>query len=144
MQWTSGRNKGFSAAAKSKLYLPIDKRASAPDVATSRGKKNSLLNRVKGLCDLRVANEVLGAGGDFVPLYAKPRKYPFVYMRKSRGEKYIIALNPAGRAVKAEFAVKGMKSAMEQLAGSKCDVTIESGRAGIVMPAVSYAIYKAG
>ncbi len=143
MQWSSGKNKGFSKAAKSKLYLPVDERASAPDVATSRKKKNSLLNKVRALCHLRLENAALAADGNFVPLYAKSCKYPFVYIRSNQTDKYVIALNPAHRTVSASFSVKNINFITKQLAGSKCDMKIESSRVKISMPAMTYAIYKA-
>lgn len=143
MQWSSGRNKGFSKAAKSKLYLPVDEGAYAPDVATYQKKKNSLLNKVRALCKLRVENAALAADGNFFPLYAESYKYPFIYMRKNRTDTYIITLNPADRTVSAHFAVKSINSVTEQLAGSKCEMKIEASQARISMPAMSYAIYKA-
>ena len=45
MQWTNGKNLGFSNASPEKLYLPVDTANDAPNVDAEEKDPNSLLNR---------------------------------------------------------------------------------------------------
>lgn len=91
MQWTRGKNDGFSDASPDKLYLPVDKRSDAPAVDVEEKDENSLLNTVKKLTALRHENKDLQAEANFEVVYAEKEKYPFVYRRGS----FIIAVNPS-------------------------------------------------
>ena len=105
MQWEKRTGFGFTSSATS--YLPFDPSADAPTVAEQEKDKNSLLNAVKVLLALRHAHEALQSFGEFTPLYAEKEKYPFVYERKAKGERIVVALNPANRAAEVPFPLEG-------------------------------------
>ena len=91
MQWTNGKNLGFSEADEDKLYLPVDKSEDAPTVENQQNKKDSIFNTVKDIIRIRRENNAdLGPDGDFEVVYAERNKYPFVYKRGS----FIIGVNP--------------------------------------------------
>ncbi len=142
MQWTSGRNKGFSTASAEKLYLPVDTAKDAPSVADQEKEPNSLLNRVKRLIQLRKKEKALTAYAEFVPVYAKENTYPFIYARACGEEMILVILNPAGREEKANFSLKPLISRYELLAGTEMIMEIQEDRYQVVTPAQSYAIYK--
>ena len=92
MQWTKGKNLGFSTADEDKLYLPVDKSEDAPTVENQQDKKDSIFNTVKDIIKIRRDNNSdLGPDGDFEVVYAERNKYPFVYKRGN----FIIGVNPS-------------------------------------------------
>jgi glycosidase len=103
MQWSNGKNLGFSSVVADKLYLPVDKSASAPTVEDQLKNNNSLLGTVKKIIELRHNNEALQADGDFEVLYAEKNKYPFVYRRGN----FVIAVNPSLREAYAPVKISG-------------------------------------
>ncbi len=103
MQWTSGKNAGFSTSPADALYLPVDPAADAPNVANQETDANSLLNTVKALLSLRHAQEDLQADAEFEAIYAEHDALPFVYRRG----KVLIALNPSTETVSAPVDAAG-------------------------------------
>ena len=99
MQWTNGKNKGFSTADSEKLYLPVDMRENAPTVEDRQKDENSLYNTVKNIIRIRKENPELCGNGDFKVLYAEKNKYPFIFKRGS----FIVAVNPSSEAVTVPF-----------------------------------------
>ncbi|MCL2079990.1 MAG: alpha-amylase family glycosyl hydrolase [Oscillospiraceae bacterium] len=91
MQWSSGKNLGFSTADPSLLYLPVDSAADAPTVQSQKNDDLSLLNTVKALISLRKSSDDFGAGGDFEVIHAAKGDPLFVYRR---GDHYIL-VNPS-------------------------------------------------
>src|SRR5699024_7188684 len=53
MQWSAGKNLGFSESEPEKLYLPVDPAADAPTVQAQEADPNSLLNYTKAIIALR-------------------------------------------------------------------------------------------
>lgn len=139
MQWTSGKNAGFSAAEGEKLYLPISPDYQKVNVEMEEEDDNSLLNYVKKLTALRHRMTALKGMDGFEPVYAETGKYPFVYQRSSESEKIWIILNPAKRSEQVILPGEGKMSwivcegiseeASEHTICFKCD-------------AVSYGIVK--
>lgn len=105
MQWSGGKNLGFSTADSDKLYLPVDPSEDAPTVENQSGADGSIYETVKEVIRLRRANEDLGPDGDFEVVYAEKSKYPFIYKRGS----FVIAVNPKGDSADAPFAFDGEK-----------------------------------
>lgn len=103
MQWTGGRNCGFSEAEKEKLYLPVDERSIAPNVEAQEKDPNSLLNTVRRVIALRHKNPDLQSAANFEVLYAEKEKYPFVY---GRG-RFTIAVNPSWRETEIPLEREG-------------------------------------
>lgn len=91
MQWTEGKNKGFSEGSEDTLYLPLDPSSDAPTVETQKKLSGSLFNTVRDLIRLRHETADLQAAGEFEVLYAEKGKFPFVYRRGS----LTVAVNPS-------------------------------------------------
>lgn len=102
MQWSKGKNLGFSTADENKLYLPVDKSTDAPTAENAMQDKNSIYHTVKDIIAIRAANKDLGNDGSFQVLYAKPNEYPFVY---KRGE-FVIFVNPSSKPTQVDFDTK--------------------------------------
>ena len=88
MQWDDGPNAGFSAAAGSQLYLPVDPDPGRPDVAAQRADETSLLHQVRRLIALRKQVPQLRTGG---PVDVVHVGYPLVYVR---GGTHLVVINP--------------------------------------------------
>jgi glycosidase len=142
MQWTAGKNRGFSTASPEKLYLPVDAAKDAPNVADQEKDPNSLLNRVKRLIQLRKEEKALTAYAEFVPVYAKEKTYPFIYARACGDEMILVILNPAGREAKADFNLKPIISNYELLGGTEMEIESDGEEYQVIAPGQSYAIYK--
>lgn len=142
MQWSGGKNLGFSKAAPEKLYLPVDPAADAPNVETQEKDANSLLHRVRKLIQLHKTERALANYAEFVPLYAKPNTYPFIYVRASGGEVIVACFNPAAREETATFDLALADRELTLLAGREAAVSKESGRLTIKMSGQSYALYR--
>jgi maltose alpha-D-glucosyltransferase/alpha-amylase len=143
MQWTGGKNLGFSTANPAKLYLPVDPAPDAPNVAAEEKDPNSLLNRVRKIIRLKHTEPALAAYAEFVPLYAKENTYPFVYARTSGEETLLMIFNPAARAVSAEFSFPVKYRELKLLAGKEVHTTKEGQTLKIEVPGQTYAIYQA-
>ncbi len=142
MQWTHGKNLGFSTAPSDKLYLPVDPAADAPTVEAEENNPNSLLNKTRALIKLRHTEPALAAYAEFVPLFAEKEKYPFIYARAKDNEVVVVILNPSGMEQRAEFRLNLPYSELKLLAGSKMNVTTNESSVSVVAPKVAYAIYK--
>ena len=53
MQWSRGKNAGFSEAQASRLYLPVDPDSQKPNIEQQAKQDDSLLNKVKNLICFR-------------------------------------------------------------------------------------------
>lgn len=142
MQWTKGKNMGFSTAPAGRLYLPVDPAADAPAVSVQERDPNSLLNRTRKLIRLKHSEPALAAYAEFVPLYARKNEYPFIYARAADGNVILVALNPSGEESTAEFELKVPYSRMRLLAGKEMRFLVSEPKLRVVMPGRSYAIYK--
>ncbi len=142
MQWTSGKNCGFSAADFSKLYLPVDTTYNAPNVETEKNDPQSLLNRVKRLIALKHSEPALAAYAEFVPIYAKKNTYPLIYARANGKNVILIILNPSGKEVSAEFQMNIPYEKFQLLAGKDINITRKDKILNLNMPGITYAVYK--
>jgi len=142
MQWTSGKNRGFSASDPELLYLPVDTAEDAPNVADQEKDPDSLLNRVKKLIQLKKNEKALSAYAEFVPVYAKPDTYPFIYVRADGDDLILVILNPADRKAEAEFTLKPFIDQYELLAGRTMNVEFNKERTKVKCPERAYAIYR--
>ncbi|MCD8021298.1 MAG: DUF3459 domain-containing protein [Clostridiales bacterium] len=106
MQWTDGKNAGFSEGAADALYLPVDSGEDAPSVESQETNPDSLMHTVKDLLALRHAEEDLQADADFEVVYAESGKLPFVYRRGN----ILIAINPSAETVSAPVDAIGRKT----------------------------------
>jgi maltose alpha-D-glucosyltransferase/alpha-amylase len=142
MQWTSGKNLGFSSADADKLYLPVDPAKDAPNVEAQEKNPNSLLNKTRQLIKLRHTEPALANYAEFVPVYAEQNTYPFVYARAAGKDVVLVMLNPRATASDATFPVNVPFKKTKLLAGDKFKMehSKKAGTLTIHMPATSYAI----
>jgi maltose alpha-D-glucosyltransferase/alpha-amylase len=140
MQWNAEKNAGFSRGKASQLYLPIDSSSSRPSVEQQRKDPASLLNAVKAMIALRNAEPALQAKGDYEVLYAKTKKYPFVYLRRKGKVRFVVALNPAARPVSVSLKLRAKSVSLCSGLGAK----LVCGKAGsrLEMSGASYGIFK--
>ena len=142
MQWSLGKNLGFSSAAKDKLYLPVDTAQNAPTVAEAEQNPNSLLNKTRKFIELRHTEPALANYAEFVPLFAEPNTYPFIYARANGHDKVLVMLNPSGSEATASFDINTQFGSTKLLAGDSFEIKHEGTTVSVAMPAQSYAIIK--
>ncbi len=142
MQWNTERNLGFSTAPAEKLYLPVDSGNDAPVVAAQEPHPNSLLNRTRRLIRLRYTEPALAAYAEFVPLFARHGKYPFIYARAKGSEVILVVLNPSARRATAEFEWNIAFERQSLLAGRELEISRRGTSMTVAVPGTAYAIYK--
>ena len=142
MQWNSSNNLGFSTAASEKLYLPVDPDKSSPNVAVQENNPNSLLNKTRKLILLKHTEPALANYAEFIPLYAKPNTYPFIYARAKDKDVVLVFLNPSGKEVAAEFELNIEYKNTVVLAGQKLKISKKGKKVSVIMPGQSYSIVK--
>lgn len=141
MQWSKGKNAGFSKAESRKIYLPIDGSKGFPDVESQENDPNSLLNKVRALNELRISSPAMQADGEFIPLYAERNKFPFVYLRKKGNQVFVVALNPSKYNVKVKLGGKAKGTLVDAIVcGVEC--VRSKGSNTIHMQPQSYAVYE--
>lgn len=118
MQWTAGKNAGFSSASAEKLYLPLDADAARPCVAAQRGDAASLYETVRALLALRAAHPALARSGGFEVLHAEPHACPLVYRRTAGTQRLIVAINPGAQRASAPWAGGAMGPVIFRLGGA--------------------------
>lgn len=140
MQWEKGERAGFSAASPEKFYIMTDPDPERPCVADQERDPDSLLNFTRRLIELRHTHPALGAEGKLRPLVAEDADAPLVYERELGGERFLVAINPAGKERKFEVALPGSP---ERLAGVG-DVRVEprSGALAVAMAGVSAGVFR--
>lgn len=141
MQWGPGKNLGFSKADPKRLYLPVDSGPDAPTVEAQEKDPCSLLHYVRELVRLKKSRPALAAYAEFVPLYAKPDTYPFVFAR-ANGEDVILAVfNPADRAAEAKFTLNLKDKQWELLTGDAIEITSDGKEYTLKAPPITYALF---
>lgn len=115
MQWTNGKNKGFSESPSDMLYLPVDESEDAPTVENQAQDPSSLYNTIKALTALRHKYADLQADGSFEVIYAEKEQFPFVYRRGN----LLIAINPSGNKANATLSDKAFVKEKDP-SGSHC------------------------
>ncbi|MDR0585225.1 MAG: hypothetical protein LBG57_12905 [Treponema sp.] len=103
MQWSKGKNLGFSTADPDKLYLPVDAAPDAPTVEEQEWDGKSLLNTVKALLRLRHNESDLQAKPNLEIIYAEKGRLPLVYRRGG----LVLAVNPSLKAVQVPVRLNG-------------------------------------
>lgn len=90
MQWSRGKNLGFSTADLQALYLSVDPAADAAVADEQISDPTSLWNHVKGLIHLRKSQPELGNYAPFQVYHAQKGGKLFAYRRG----KLLVAMNP--------------------------------------------------
>ena len=102
MQWSEGKNLGFSDGDPARLYLPVDPALDAPTVGAQEKDPVSLLNTVKAVLRLRHVCPDLQADGDLAILHAKKDDPLLVYRRGAM----TLAANPSDKSVRVDLPGK--------------------------------------
>ena len=110
MQWSGGKNLGFSQAAPERLYLPVDPSPDAPTVEAQEGDPDSLLETVRAIVRFRHSQPDLAPDADFEPLEIPGEPRALVYRR---GGLYL-CVNPSGKEIRLPKDIAG------RLAGQSC------------------------
>lgn len=141
MQWTKGKNAGFSTSAPDKLYFPVDTENGKLTVEAQQGDQNSLLSYTRKLTALRHSAKALDNEGDWKLLNQKGQEYPMVYERTLGEEEYVVVVNPGAKAASLNISSVGGK-AVSVLSTGK--VVYKSGKKTDVIKAsgISAAIFK--
>jgi alpha-glucosidase len=110
MQWTAGKNAGFSTAAKT--WLPVADEYQERNVARETNTPGSLLNYYKALIKLRRGNDAL-RDGEFQLVDAGPDVV--AWLSKAGDESALVALNfsalPATISISAErYGLKDLQA----------------------------------
>jgi glycosidase len=142
MQWTTGKNLGFSTGEPESLYLPVDAASDAPNVEVQETNPNSLLNKTRKLIKLKQTEKALKAFAEFVPVYHAENTYPFIYARALDNDIILCVFNPADRAENASFTMNVKAKKIQLLAGDHLTVKNKGNNYTVSTPPVSYAIYK--
>ena len=138
MQWTNGKNCGFSTADKKMLYIPVDSSPQPPNAAAQLSDDQSLIHLVRRLLGLRKKYPALGNTAEFEPVYAKKGKYPFVYERRLDGACYWIAINPSEKELSIKLPAIASAEALEAL---DCNLSVTKNASTLKMGGVSFGIF---
>ncbi len=130
MQWSAGKNLGFSDGCADSLYLSVDPSDDAPTVEMQEKEENSLLNTVRRVLAFRHEHEDLQADGEYEVLYAEEGKMPFVYRRG----RYAIAVNPSTESAVAPVTVSGKE--LLRIGGGA-----QAGKNSLVVAPQTFVIY---
>jgi len=106
MQWTGGKNAGFSDAEP---WLRVHRNHKMVNVAAEQVDSGSLLNFYKKLIRLRRENPALHSGR-YVPCTGLPDSI-FAYFREGEGQKILVALNFANGPQKFPVRANSTRSA---------------------------------
>lgn len=132
MQWSKGKNAGFSTAPREKLYLPVEE--DGVNVVEQLKDPNSLINATKKLIALRKSSHALSADGELQFLNRDGQNYPLVYQRSGADGVYLICINPTDCEQSFAFDLRDGKTVVN--AGTQISDM------GIRMNPISYAILK--
>ena len=141
MQWDESNNAGFSKATPNKIYLPIDPNKKRPNVKVQESNAKSLLNHVKKLIKLRRSSKAFQANGELIPIYSKQKESPFVYIRKYKNERFLIALNPSALEKGIYLSKVEVNNTMLELGKGVKGFPKKNGTT-LKMSGVSYGIFR--
>lgn len=117
MQWTKGKNAGFSTCDPDKLYFPVATDGGKLTVEAQDGVKGSLLSYTRQLIKLRHSTKALNNNGSWRLLSSTAQPYPMVYERTSGAERYVIVLNPSTKTATTKIEALGGKAEVVSAVG---------------------------
>ena len=100
MQWSSGKNLGFSTSDTP--YLPVDSDANAPTVENQKDDPDSIYRVVTDMIALRHKYDDLKGNGDFELMFSQGR-FPFAYKRG----RLVMFFNPLGKESEMQTKYSG-------------------------------------
>ena len=119
MQWTSGKNAGFSESSEA-LYLPIHENYNEVNVQVQLGENHSLINEVRKLVEVKRKYPDLFSCGNEFELVSDT--YPLVFKRTTGKEIFICAVNPSEREYTLEIEIGEVLAALNVDMKGKCIV----------------------
>ena len=117
MQWTKGKNAGFSTCAPENLYFPIATDGGKLTVEAQDRERNSLLNYTRSIIKLRHSTPALNNNGSWRMLSSTDKPYPMAYERTDGNERYVVVLNPSAKPATAQIAALGGKAEVVSAVG---------------------------
>ncbi|MDQ8194981.1 alpha-amylase family glycosyl hydrolase [Coraliomargarita sp. SDUM461004] len=141
MQWDASEQAGFSEAAQSAFYLPLEERADRPDVATQMSQPDSLLHCVRQLIALRRAMPALGNEADYRTLFAEPGQVPYVYLRSNQEQRVIVAINPTAQIASVSLSTSIVNLERAELVMGVGELKFEADASVLTLPSVSFGIW---
>ena len=142
MQWDSSLGAGFSSAPGHAFYLPVDTAPDRPSVAEQMPDTDSLLQMVRRLITLRQASPALKASGDFTPVFARPGRYPFAFLRGAGEDCMLAAFNPTRKKQNASLGAGLLNGRPELAIGDRTVLKVRGKRAQLEMGPFSYGIFR--
>ncbi len=133
MQWSKGKNAGFSTAPAEALYLPVQE--DSVNVEDQLADENSLLHTTRKLIALRKSSHALSADGEIEFLNRRYNGYPLIFRRSGDDGSYLVCINPTDREQSFSCDLEGAQVALEN---GKARIDAQ----GICLAPVSYAILK--
>ena len=94
MQWTSGKNAGFSNTDK-ELYLPVNQSYNTVNCEDLEKRQDSIINTVKALVSFK--REHLGELSNDFEFELISDTYPLIFKRKKQDSEFICIINPSNR-----------------------------------------------
>jgi alpha-glucosidase len=104
MQWDSGKNAGFSTAAKT--WLPIPPSYKTVNVQVETGQPDSLLNWYSKLIDLRKNNAALHDGQNIMVNTSDANVLSYVRKNPGQGPSVLVAMNFTARPQSVSYALQ--------------------------------------
>jgi maltose alpha-D-glucosyltransferase/alpha-amylase len=133
MQWSRGKNAGFSTGKAEDLYLPVQE--DGVNVEDQLADEHSLLNTTRNLIALRKSSHALSAEGEIEFLNRRYNGYPLIYRRSGSDGSYLICINPTDREQEFSYPIQNAQVIMEN---NRVLLDVN----GIRLAPVSYAIIK--
>ncbi len=146
MQWDDTPGAGFSTAPTQDYYLPIDTCHNFVNVAQQQKDKNSLLNYVKRLLNLRLIYPELACRGDIEFYRSSSTNYPLVYERKKGNERILVCINPTSKKIntsrKVAHKINSVTAIPDVCYGDTQKIRYSNNKLNLSTPPFSVGIYK--
>ena len=115
VQWSAGKNAGFSTASPEKLYLPVTANFRKRNVEAQMGKPGSLFEDVRRMISCWKSHPALHADGKKITINAKKNDPIYAYARQGGGETLLVVMNLSGGSASASIDIRrltGRKGAL--------------------------------
>lgn len=142
MQWSLGKNLGFSEADQDKLYLPVDPSDKAPNVEEALQDSQSFLHKIKHFVAIKKQEKALSALADFKALFCEKGQSPFVFLREKDNQKILVALNPVEKEKSINIKIDKCGKNAALLCGDDNKRQFKDHGLKIDMAPVSYTVLK--
>ena len=104
--------------------------------------KNSLLNKVRELIQIKKNEPALKAYAEFVPVYAKENTYPFIFARANGKDVILAVFNPSAEDKAADFSLNLKANGFTLLAGTKSHIEADGNKYKLKISGQTYSLYK--